>query len=451
MVHLAVSAAGAQSPAGDRFLSLFSPALRLVGEDYVGLGRLSQLMVAGSSIAGAVSGQRHDYWVVLTEESAHCSHCSRPCRHGAALAAAWQRTPQDFVDIVALTDRLLQTQDSAPLVAGLLEDRVLDTLLAFTDLPFIPPSDPVLDLARLPQLQPSEQAGALRRLLQRFPADPLMVTQALQQLARLLLTDLADIALHTEGPNLLPLATALASRLDEDTMATFLDRILVHFHDLRSRGQDAGPLLLRAAQILALRPNDTLALAYLAGLPQAPLALFETAAELALLAGSPRQALSLLDQALLTAEGGSRLQLSVRAAEIAAASGSAREATLWLGALTEGSQLALSQLTRRFPHVLRAAHGEVVAALLARDPDLACRTALAASDLALAFSLATDHDLSLATLRRLVPPALRRQIDPTVWSVRGLSAAEQRQFHRLRQRPLKPAAAKGGANSRGQR
>ena len=445
------SAALAPPPSADVFLDLFPPPLRLIGEDYVGLGRLSHLMVAGSSIAGAVSGERHDYWVVLTKAGAHCSHCSRLCRHGAAVAAAWQRAPGDFVDILDLTARLMQSQDSAPLVAGLLEDRVLDALLAFTDLPFIPPSEPRQELARLDGLSPADQAAALFRLLRGWGEDPLLVTEALQRLPGLPLVDLADIALLAPESSLLPLGTLLASRLDDDGMAVFLDRVLVHFHDLRSRRQDVSALLLRAARILAMRPGDTLALAYLAGLPEAPPALSEVAAELAVLAASPRQALLLLDQTLLTAQGDDRLRLYVRAAEIARSSGSAREAALWLAALKEGSAPALAQLTLRFPQVLRAARNEVVAALSATNPDLACQAALAARDQALAFSLAQRRSLSLPTLRRLLPLARSRQVDPAGWSLGRLTAQEQLRFTRLCQRPIKPRVKKGGARLHGQR
>ncbi len=425
----------------DAFDSLFPPSLRLIGEDYLGLGRLSYLMVAGSRIAGAVAGHRHDYWVVLSPNSVRCSHCSRPCRHGAALAAAWRSGNGAFIDVAALVDRLMASQDPAPLVAGLLEDQVLDALLAFTDLPFIPPCDPDQDLLRLPALAPADQVAALARLVRLFPARPALLARALKEVPGLPLTDLIDLTLaahqQQEEPAD-PFATLLASRLDETDLPVFLGRLLALYYDRTSRGLEVGSLLLRAGRILALRPHGDLALAYLAGLPEAPLATALMAADLAVLAGRPRQALSVLDQALIGAGDRERLALTVRQAEIAQASGSAREAPLWLAALAEGSPQALDQLVRRFPRALRATDGELATRLAERDPDLACRFALAVKDVPRAAQLAQTRALALTTLRRLVPVAKRQGYDPASFSTSHLSPRQRQQFRSLLSRPLTP-------------
>lgn len=125
--------------------ALFPAGLLAAAEDYLVAERLRRSMAAGDRLAAVLEGFRADYEVTayLTSSGAECT-CTcgarQPCRHAAALVAAWVQRRSWFVDLDELLRPLAASkpEDLLTLLGRIAvepDDRLAPLLEAVKDLP----------------------------------------------------------------------------------------------------------------------------------------------------------------------------------------------------------------------------------------------------------------------------------------------------------------------------
>jgi|GEM_PF-3034030 len=381
--------------------ALFPPAAWQAGEDYVGLDRVPTRLVAGGVLAGAVNGQRADYWVRLGPDAITCSSCRRPCRHAAGLAVAFVRFPGTFVDAVDLVDRYLRHGTPDVLVEGLLGGDVLESLETFTEGVFIPPFDEARDLARLGHVDARERHQAISRLvhqrrwtlLARALAAPIDLDPAM----------IARIYLQEPIPPKSPLLTWLAAHASGADLDAVLDFIVGIVHLDRAGAAD---ILRRSVHLLSAMPGGPEVLPGVLDALQAGEDVLDAAVGILVAVGRPRLAIGLVDRALLTARDERRRRFLASGIAIAEREGSPREPVWRLDALRSGDASQLAILRRRFPALLQAeADALVFGDTAIDDPHLRALTALAAHRPAAAVAAASKAPLPAKTLSRIIRQA----------------------------------------------
>lgn len=391
----------ADPPSPDELEALFSPAAWQAGEDYVGLDRVPTRLLAGGVLAGAVNGQRADYWVRLAPGAIICSACRRPCRHAAALAVAFVRAPGTFVDAADLVDRYLRHGTPDVLIEGLLGGDVLESLETFTEGVFIPPFDEARDLARLGRLDARERHQAISRLVrQRRWA---LLARALAAPIDLDPAMIARIYLQEPTPPESPLLPWLAAHAAGADLDAVLDFIVGSVHLDR---EGAADILRRSVHLLSAMPGGPDVLPGVLDALQAGEDVLEGATGILVAVGRPRLALSLVDRALLTARDERRRRFLALGIAIAEREGSPRESVWRLDALRSGDASQLAILRRRFPDLLEAeADALVFGDTAIGDPHLRALTALSAHRSAAAVAAASAAPLPAKTLVRIIRQA----------------------------------------------
>lgn len=405
---------------------LFPPSAWLAGEDYVGLERVSRLLVAPGMLAGEVSGQRDDYWVTIGEKGPACSVCRVPCRHAAAVAQAWIRNAGGFLDVQGLIETYLGENDPAPLIEGLLQDKVLESLRTFTEGLFIPPFDPQTELLRFQSLPPGEKPLALSRLM-RPGGNPALFARALALAPDAPFLPLAKLALEAEGDAWEALSLWLQGHPHAGHRQVFLDHVLSVHHARRAEGFPGTDVLQRAARVLALFPGGEDVLVWLVSLSEGEGAFDLEASRFLKALGRPREALRTLDRSLLGLPE-NRLVLLQEAQTLSEEMGSPREAYYRLDLLRQGDVAQIATLRKKFPEIFQEEAPRLLTEISPKEPRVAAELALALGDHEMALLLARKSALPYSLLRRLLPIAKKAGEDPGAFILDGLSMRDRRRL-----------------------
>lgn len=431
----------------DALEGLFPPSAWLAGEDYVGLERLSRLLVAPGMLAGEVSGQRADYWVTLGAKGPTCSVCRIPCRHAAAVAQAWIRNSDGFLDVQGLIETYLGEKDPSPLIEGLLQDNVLESLRTFTEGLFIPPFDPQTELVRFQSLSPDEKPLALSRLM-RPGGSPALFARALALAPDAPFLPLAKLALEAEGEVWEALSLWLQGHPHASYRQAFLDHVLAVHHAKRAEGLSGKDVLRRAARVLALFPGGEDVLVWLVSFSEGEGEFDLEASRFLKAVGRPREALRTLDRSLLGLPE-NRLVLLQEASALSGEMGSPREAYYRLDLLRHGDVAQIATLREKFPEIFREEGPRLLAEISPKEPFAAAELALALGDAGAALRLARESALPYSLLRRLVPIAKKAGEDPGAFILDGLSMSDRRRLEAslrrsVRHRPSVEGTPDGG-------